>query len=46
MNSKKHSVSGTDQFHFCGLAGIGFVFAVEPDTKSTITTDPIAISIP
>lgn len=39
-------MSGTDQFHFCGLTGIGSVVAVEPDTKSTITADSIAISIP
>lgn len=46
MNSRKYSVSGSDQLHFCGLAGIGFVVAAEPDIKSTITADSIAISIP
>lgn len=46
MNSKKYSTSGSDQLQFCGLAGIGFVVDVEPDTKSTITADSIAISIP
>lgn len=39
-------MSGRDQFLFCGVAGIGFVLAAEPDTERTITTDSIAISIP
>lgn len=46
MNSGKCSVSGSDQIYFCGLAGIGFVVAIEPDTRSTITADSIPISIP
>lgn len=46
MNSRKYSMSGRDHFHICGVVGIGFVLATEPDTKSTISTDSIAISIP
>lgn len=45
MNSRKYPVSGRDQFHFCGVAGIDFVLAAEPDTKSTISADSTAISI-
>lgn len=45
MNSRKYPMSSRDQFHFCGVAGIDFVLAAEPDTKSTISAYSIAISI-
>lgn len=46
MNSSEYPMSGRVQFHFCGVAGIGFVLATGPDTKTTISADSRAISIP
>lgn len=49
MNSSKYPVSGRDQYFFCGKKCLFFFYilalAAEPDMKSTITANSIAISI-